>query len=182
MNKTLSLILGLSLAFNIALYSSRTAQNEARVRAWQSMTDEQREGADIEYYAAVTGYTVEEFDLLSRCVECESNREFTEEGFICRVFVALTIINRVNNSSFPDTIEEVISQSGQFSVYSSGAIWRTERTTYSDTAILKAREMLAAGDAPNVLYFNCIGYNYPNVCTPYDCIGGNYFMTVEEDN
>ena len=176
----LSVLLGLVLSFNGIVNGEELPQNDARARAWQSMTAEQREDASVEYYAAITGYTVEEFDLLSRCVECESNREFTEEGFMCRVYVALTIINRVNNDSFPNDIEGVISQAGQFSVYSSGAIWRTDRTTYSDMAILKAREMIATGDAPNILYFNCIGYNYPSICVPFDCVGGNYFMTVEE--
>lgn len=169
-----------ALLFSGPVYASETRQNDALVRAWLSMTEEQRLDAGIEYKCAITGYTVEEFELLSRCVEAESNRQFTEEGYRCRLFVALTIINRVNSSSFPDTITGVISQCGQFSVYSSGAIYQVERTDFSDMAIIEARQMIADGAAPNVLYFNCVGYNYPGYCVPYDCIGGNYFMTVEE--
>ena len=172
--------LTISLLFSTPARASEMRQNDALVRAWSSMTYEQQATAGIEYKCAVTGYTTEEFELLSRTVEAESNRQFTEEGYRCRLYVALTIINRINSEAFPNTITGVISQCGQFSVYSSGAIYQVERTDFSDMAIIEARQMIADGVAPNVLYFNCVGYNYPGYCVPFDCIGGNYFMTVEE--
>ena len=169
-----------ALLFATPLRAAETPQNDALVRAWQSMSYEQQAAANIAYKSAVTGYTEAEFDLLSRCVEAESNRQFTEEGYRCRLFIAITIINRINSSAFPNSVQAVISQAGQFSVYSSGAVYQVSRTELSDMAIIEARQMIAAGEAPNVLYFNCVGYNYPGYCVPYDYIGGNYFMTVSE--
>ena len=180
MRALLTVLTILSLCLNNGVIREEMAQNDARVLAWQSMTDEQRAEANIEYKAAITGYTVEEFELLSRCIESESNRQFDEEGYRCRLYIALTIINRVNSSSFPNNVIDVIQQPGQFSVYASGAIYTVEPTKLSDLAIIEARQMIAEGNAPNILYFNCVGYNYSGVCTPYAYVGGNYFMTIEE--
>jgi hypothetical protein len=118
---------------------------------------------------------VEEFILLSSITEAESNRSQTDnEG---RIMIAICILNRVNDDRFPDTITEVISQSGQFSTCrraSDGSYYSvTERTDLSDLAVIEAVRRIEAGEAPAVLWFNCIGYN--SWGTPYACIGGNYF-------
>lgn len=117
---------------------------------------------------------VEEFILLSSITEAESNRSQTDnEG---RVMVAICILNRVNDDGFPDTITGVISQSGQFSTcrrHSDGTYYSvTERTDLSDQAVIEAVRRIESGEAPAVLWFNCIGYSYG---TPYGNIGGNYF-------
>ena len=119
---------------------------------------------------------VEEFILLSSITEAESNRSQTDnEG---RIMVAICILNRVNDDRFPDTITGVISQSGQFSTCrrsSNGSYYSvTERTDLSDQAVIEAVRRIEAGEAPAVIWFNCIGYSYG---TPYGNIGGNYFST-----
>lgn len=53
----------------------------------------------------------------------------------------------------------------------------TERTELSDEAVIQAIREIESGTAPEVLFFNCIGYNYG---TPYGYVDGNYFMTYEE--
>lgn len=117
---------------------------------------------------------VDEFILLSSITEAESNRSQTDnEG---RIMIAICILNRVNDDRFPDTITGVISQSGQFSTcrrHSDGTYYSvTERTDLSDLAVIEAIRRIESEEAPAVLWFNCIGYNYG---TPYACIGGNYF-------
>jgi spore germination cell wall hydrolase CwlJ-like protein len=117
---------------------------------------------------------VDEFILLSSITEAESNRSQTDnEG---RIMVAICILNRVNDDRFPDTISGVISQSGQFSTcrrHSDGTYYSvTERTDLSDQAVIEAVRRIESGEAPAVLWFNCIGYSYG---TPYGNIGGNYF-------
>ena len=117
---------------------------------------------------------VDEFILLSSITEAESNRSQTDnEG---RIMVAICILNRVNDDGFPDTITGVISQSGQFSTcrrHSDGTYYSvTERTDLSDQAVIEAVRRIESGEAPAVLWFNCIGYSYG---TPYGNIGGNYF-------
>lgn len=117
---------------------------------------------------------IDEFILLSSITEAESNRSQTDnEG---RIMVAICILNRVNDDGFPDTITGVISQSGQFSTcrrHSDGTYYSvTERTDLSDQAVIEAVRRIESGEAPAVLWFNCIGYSYG---TPYGNIGGNYF-------
>ena len=69
----------------------------------------------------------------------------------------------------------VCSAPGQFSTVRNGHSV-TERTDYSDEAVIRAVEWNEAGDDPNVLFFNCIGYGMGE---PYGRIDGNYFTTME---
>lgn len=139
---------------------------------WNSLTPDEQWNADPHIKAAVAGIEYDEFVLFSACVEAESDRSENMEG---RVLIALTILNRVNSSEFPDTISGVIYQSGQFEVVSNGMIWSVGRTNISDMAIIEAVERIQSGDAPNVMYFNATGYVYG---TPYGYVDGNYFVTV----
>jgi hypothetical protein len=87
----------------------------------------------------------------------------------------LVILNRVADERFPDTISEVLCQQNQFStVRNNHSI--VGRTELSDEAVIEAVEWLESGDAPHVLFFNCIGYN--GLGEPYDCVGGNYFSVA----
>lgn len=119
------------------------------------------------------GMTEEEFYFISSVVEAESDRSESLEG---RILIAETILNRVNSDLFPDTISGVLTQSGQFSTVVNGHSI-TERTELSDEAVIIAARAIEDGTAPEVLFFNCIGYNYG---TPYGYVDGNYFMTYEE--
>ena len=119
------------------------------------------------------GMTEEEFIFISSVVEAESDRSESLEG---RILIAETILNRVNSDLFPDTISGVLTQSGQFSTVVNGHSV-TERTELSDEAVIIAARAIEDGTAPEVLFFNCIGYNYGD---PYGYVDGNYFMTYEE--
>lgn len=130
------------------------------------------EATTIEERAEMAGMTVEDFVFISSVVEAESDRSESLDG---RILIALTIINRVEDDRFPDTISEVLNQRGQFSTVRNGHSV-TERTDYSDEAVIRAVEWNEAGDDPNVLFFNCIGYNYG---TAYGYVDGNYFMTLD---
>lgn len=117
----------------------------------------------------------DEFIFLSSVVEAESDRSDSLDG---RILIAATIINRVNSSYFPDSVNDVLVQSGQFSTVINGHSV-TQRTAYSDEAVLLAYEQLENGEIPtNLLFFNCIGYNYG---TPYGLVDGNYFMQYGEE-
>lgn len=131
------------------------------------------ETTTLEERAAQAGMTVEDFVFISSVTEAESDRNTQDtEG---RVYIALTILNRVNDPRFPDSIAGVLTQSGQFSTVRNGHSV-TERSDLSDLAVIEAVQWLEAGDAPAVLFFNCRGYNYGE---PFGCYGGNYFMTLE---
>lgn len=139
---------------------------------WYTLPEEERVGAPTIVRATVCGMTTEEFDLISRVVEAESDRSDNLEG---RVLIAEVIINRVNDPNFPDSVEAVCTQYGQFEVVSNGMIWSVGRTELSDDAVMEALYRIEQDLAPNVMYFNNSGYAYG---TPYCYEGGNYFVTV----
>lgn len=114
--------------------------------------------------------TEEEFILISSVVEAESNRD--PENIDGRTMIAVCILNRVRDSRFPNTVTGVLTAPGQFSTVRGGHSV-TSRTDLSDQAVIEAYNWIEQGDAPEVLYFNCIGY-FSGI-EPYDCIGNNYF-------
>ena len=121
----------------------------------------------------LAGMTEEEFYFISSVVEAESDRSESLEG---RILIAETILNRVNSPLFEgDTITEILTASGQFSTVVNGRSI-VERTELSDQAVIIAVREIEAGTAPEVLFFNCIGFN--GYGTPYGsgAIDGNYFM------
>jgi len=114
--------------------------------------------------------TEEEFILISSVVEAESNRD--PENIDGRTMIAVCILNRVRDSRFPNTVTGVLTAPGQFSTVRGGHSV-TSRTELSDQAVIEAYNWIEQGDAPEVLYFNCIGYF--GGLEPYACIGNNYF-------
>lgn len=138
--------------------------------AWRNMTEEQRRASSLDLKAYACGISPREFEFMSRVVEMESDRGQDIEG---RVYIAAAIINRVNDGRFPNDIEAVLTQPGQFSTVSGG--WCIQQNTeLSDWAIVEAYRRLASEDIPDdIVWFNCLGYCH----TPFDYIGGNYFST-----
>ena len=132
------------------------------------------EAMSLETRAELAGMTVDEFTLISSVVEAESDRcTDSTEG---RRYIALCILCRVMDSRFPDTINGVLTQRGQFSTVRNGHSV-TNRTDLSDQAVIEAVEWIESGeDYPWVLFFNCIGYSYGEPLVRY---GGNYFVTLE---
>lgn len=137
---------------------------------WNNASDDVRRSFPIEVQAYSCGMTEAEFEYLARVVEAESDRTDNLDG---KILIAAVVLNRVNSSSFPNTIDGVLNESGQFSTTNGG--WCSECYTISSRwAIVEAQRQLASGDIPdNLLYFNCIGYNYG---TAYGYVDGNYFM------
>ena len=138
---------------------------------WDNLSDTEQSEAATEVKAYLSDMTEEEFELMSAVVEAESDRSQSMEG---KTLIALTILNRVESSEFPNSITGVITQSGQFQVYYEGTYKQTGRTKTSDKAVVEAAFLLHQ-DHPNVIYFNSIGYNH--LGTPYDYVDGNYFET-----
>lgn len=132
------------------------------------------EAMSLETRAELAGMTVDEFTLISSVVEAESDRcTDSTEG---RRYIALCILCRVMDSRFPNTINEVLTQRGQFSTVRNGHSV-TNRTDLSDQAVIEAVEWIDSGeDYPWVLFFNCRNYAYGE---PLGRYGGNYFVTLE---
>ena len=129
-------------------------------------------------YAEACGLTEDEFILFSSVVEAESNRQAPAEGEATtegRVYIALCIWCRFYDERFPSTsTSDVLTQRGQFSTVRNGQSV-TNRTAYSDAAVLEAFEWIERGYAPEVLFFNCRGYFSGREPVAY--VGGNYFSS-----
>lgn len=129
----------------------------------------------VEARASELGLELSEFVLFSSVVEAESDRS---ESLTGRILIAEVILNRLNDPRFGcETITEVLTAPGQFSTVINGQSI-TSRTDLSDEAVRIALSEVEAGTAPEVLFFNCRGFNYGQ---PYGDgpIDGNYFMTLD---
>lgn len=138
------------------------------------LDDQTKNDLPLSFKSDIAEMTEEEFELMSATVEAESDRGESIDG---RILIALTILNRVNSSKFPNSIIGVISEENQFQVYYEGTYKDIGRSDLSDQAVIEAVK-LSKDDHPNVIYFNSIGYNY--LGQPYAYVDGNYFETLEE--
>lgn len=172
-----------SLAFTLLIFRifstinlpmvSDDERTDIYLRAWQNASDEVRQELPIEYQAAACNMSAYEFEFMARVIQAESDGSYDWSDLEDKILIAAVIFNRVENRQFNNTISGVLTESGQFSTVSGG--WCSCR--YSDSsrwAIVEAQRRLFAEEIPrDLLYFNCIGYNYG---TAYGCYGGNYFM------
>jgi|LFRM01.1.fsa_nt_gb N-acetylmuramoyl-L-alanine amidase len=91
-------------------------------------------------------YSQDDLYWLSRAVYSEARGE----PYLGQVAVAAVVLNRVENSQFPNTIKGVIFQKSAFTAVSDGQIYLTPNAT----AIKAAREALAGADpSGGALYY-----------------------------
>ena len=95
-------------------------------------------------------------ELLASIIYCEAGNQ-PYEG---QVAVGSVVMNRINSSSYPDTMEEVIYQSGQFSPAMSGWLDRVRANQGYTEVAMQAAEDALAGSNPigDCLYFSVGGY------------------------
>lgn len=98
-----------------------------------------------------SSYSASDLDLMAAIIYCEAGNQ-SYEG---QVAVGAVVMNRVNSSSFPDTISEVIYQSGQFTPASSGTLDSALANGVPSTCYDAAAAAMA-GENPvgDALYFN----------------------------
>ena len=107
-----------------------------------------------------------QIDLLCRCVEAESgNQSVLGKRLVCDV-----ILNRVSSEAFPDGIEDVINQPGQFGVVSNGSIGKAVPSEETITAVLT--ELNGRIDT-EIIYFQA--GSYPAYGTPAYQVDAHYF-------
>ena len=134
------------IAYEAKLEEERRAAEEAERIA--------REKAEAEAAAAAAQQA--EKELLASLIFCEAGNQ-PYEG---QVAVGAVVMNRINSSSYPDTMEEVIYQSGQFSPAMSGWLDRVRANQGYTEAAMQAAEDALAGSNPigDCLYFSVGGY------------------------
>lgn len=83
-----------------------------------------------------TELTPEEIQLLLRVVSAEARGESLEAQYT----VACVVLNRIESEMFPNTLEDVIVQSGQFSCVSNGAVYSAPITDSVVQAVASAMD------------------------------------------
>lgn len=127
-----------SVAVLVPMGSGCTGFNEAVAKKIQEAQEMERCRADAE--------------LLASIIFCEAGNQ----SFEGQVAVGAVVLNRMHSDQFPDSMEEVIYQPGQFGPASTGWLDRVRRTSgYTDSA-LKAAQAALNGENPigNCLYFD----------------------------
>lgn len=79
----------------------------------------------------VNEFLLEDAQLLMQVAQAEAGNQ----GITGQWLVMCVILNRVDSEEFPNTIEEVISQDGQFATYANGAIEKAEPTSDTHLAL-----------------------------------------------
>ena len=108
-----------------------------------------------EIIAVGTSNSTSDIQLLARAI----NGEARGESYEGQVAVGAVILNRVKNSSFPNTIAGVIYQPGAFTAVSDGQI--NVAIAENSTVVKAARDALNGWDPTG----GCIYYFNPNTAT-----------------
>lgn len=120
----------------------------------------------VESKSVNTSLTEDEIRLIARMAMAEAEGE-SEYG---QRLVISTILNRVDSSRFPNTVNGVIYQSGQFSPVTNGRLDRCPvRNDFYDLVL----DELESRTNSEVLFFNQGGY--PSWATPVLKEGCHYF-------
>ena len=117
------------------------AEEEAKKKA-----EAERKAAEVSSYS-VGSYSNNEVAILERIVEAEA----TGGDVKSKILVANVILNRVNNSIFPNTIEGVVFQKGQFSPIRDGRYYSVSITSSTKEAV--SRALQGENYSDGALYF-----------------------------
>ena len=143
------------IAYEAKLEEERRAAEEAERIAREKAEAEAAEAAAAAQAEAEAAQQAEK-ELLASLIFCEAGNQ-PYEG---QVAVGAVVMNRINSSPYPDTMEEVIYQSGQFSPAMSGWLDRVRANQGYTEAAMQAAEDALAGSNPigDCLYFSVGGY------------------------
>ena len=154
-------VVGIKAAVEKAHEDYTEKVEEERRKAKEAEKEAQRkaeEEAAREAAAQAAQTAAEEKELLAALIFCEAGNQ-PYEG---QVAVGAVVMNRVNSGQFPDTITDVIYQSGQFTPAMTGWLDSVLASDgYTDSAMHAAADALA-GSNPigDCLYFSTGGNGY----------------------
>ena len=113
----------------------------------------------------------DDLELLAYCVMAEAGNQ--EE--LGKRLVIDTVLNRVDNKYFPDTVREVIYAPGQFEVVARGTLYKN---TPTDDIFQLIGEEIAERTNDKVIYFTAGGYNPSG--EPWQKVGDHYFSYIRK--
>lgn len=143
-----------------AAAAEQKAREEAAAAAQKAAQEEAEAAAAVEHAELLANGTIheaydatdEERKLLAALIFCEAGNQ-SHEGMVA---VGNVVINRVRSHKFPDTIKEVIYQSGQFSPACSGWLNSVLRGGGIPDSCFEAADEALSGATPvgNAVYFS----------------------------
>lgn len=135
---------------NISSETVLVFQNKAEEKQQLAAAEEQRIKEEEEARRAAASQA--EKELLASIIFCEAGNQ-PYEG---QVAVGAVVMNRVQSGSFPNTVEGVIYQGGQFSPVSTGWLDSVRGSNGYTSAAMQAAEDALAGVNPvgGCLYFD----------------------------
>ena len=138
-------ISGKMMAASVRVLDEKNQQEAEEAR-------EREEKREQERRAALEAAHQQELELLASIIFCEAGNQ-PYEG---QVAVGAVVMNRVNSGLFPDSVEEVVYQSGQFVPAGTGWLDRVRsQKGYTDSAMQAAKDALAGEDpVEGCLYFD----------------------------
>lgn len=108
-----------------------------------------------------------DLEMIAKVVHAEAGNQSLEG----KRMVAAVVLNRVESETFPDTVDEVISQKGQFATYRS-----LEKTVPLWDDMLAAKMEMESRSNNEVLFFRNGHYGYGE---PLMKVGDHYFSTIK---
>lgn len=145
--------------------AKRLAEEKAAQEAAAQAEKEAQEQAEQAQASSAVNASASERELLAALIFCEAGNQ----PYDGQVAVGAVVMNRVRSGSFPDTITDVIYQSGQFTPAMTGWLDSVLASDgYTDSAMQAAADALA-GSNPigDCLYFSTGGGGYQ--------LGDHYF-------
>lgn len=145
--------------------AKRLAEEKAAQEAAAQAENEAQAQAEQAQVSSAVNASASEQELLAALIFCEAGNQ----PYDGQVAVGAVVMNRVRSGSFPDTITDVIYQSGQFTPAMTGWLDSVLASDgYTDSAMQAAADALA-GSNPigDCLYFSTGGGGYQ--------LGDHYF-------
>lgn len=145
--------------------AKRLAEEKAAQEAAAQAEKEAQAQAEQAQVSSAVNASASEQELLAALIFCEAGNQ----PYDGQVAVGAVVMNRVRSGSFPDTITDVIYQSGQFTPAMTGWLDSVLASDgYTDSAMQAAADALA-GSNPigDCLYFSTGGGGYQ--------LGDHYF-------
>lgn len=153
------------LWFTLGSYWAEPLPQPVQHEAFQVEIKKAEPKIELEVETMTEGFD-KQIDLLCRCVEAEAgNQSVLGKRLVCDV-----ILNRIASEAFPDGLEAVINQEGQFGVVSNGAI---DKAVPSEETIAAVLTELNERIDTEVLYFQTGSYS--KFGEPYEKVGDHFF-------
>ncbi len=157
------------------MQSLQSAAAEAQAALAQAIAEKQAKMAELGLIEDTSGaYSYQYSDLvyLAACIQAEAGGE----SYQGQLAVGSVIMNRVMSSLFPDTVQGVIQQKGQFASYTSGKVDLIASNGPSDTCLQAAQEVLNGTRIGNWFFFMTQACADGYGITGYTMIGNHAFF------